>query len=207
MLHGICVSNQVTFYYIFCTIRELGKVFGNLLSGAANGMIRHQWNAANIFSTFKFQWDWLKKLLWNRCAYYKLPKRIIVTTKSYHCPCQWPSSISSQQHMIHCLSPSPNFVPYTAPPIHHGNTNWRPWKLLVTKQHSGESSYLGNMTIMLGRWSGINLAGMWHPSQFRPTNGRNSGASLVTVCPCWILLQALSYNRDQWHGCCGRRFA
>lgn len=185
MLHGMFQTKSH-----FITIRELGKVFGKLLSGAANGMIRHQWNAINIFSTFKFQWDWLKKLLWNRCAYYKLPKRI-----------------SSQQHMIHCLSPSPNFVPYTAPPIHHGNTNWRPWKLLVTKQHSGESSYLGNMTIMLGRWSGINLAGMWHPSQFRPTNGRNSGASLVTVCPCWILLQALSYNRDQWHGCCGRRFA
>lgn len=93
---------------------------------------------------------------------------------------------------------------HTAPPLHHGNTNWRPRKLLVTKQHSGESSYLGDMTITLGRWSDIR---MWHPSQFSPTNSRNSGASLVIVCPCWKLLRALSYNRDQWNGCCGRRFA
>ena len=109
-----------------------------------------------------------------------------------------------------CLFSSPNFVPSTLRrQFTMGNTNWRTRKLLVTKQHSGESSYLSNMTITLGQWSESiwNFARIWHSSQFSPTNVRNSRASLVTLLPLVeFYCEPYPTTDSRRHDCCDRRF-
>lgn len=82
--------------------------------------------------------------------------------------------------------------PLSAPPLRHGNINSQSWKYHVNTLclptilliwATGPSCSTYDLA-----WTCI-FTGACYPSHFNTTDGPCNGASLVTVCPCCILLR------------------